>query len=82
MKSKIIFILTAAFLCVGLTAWTTGSMKKKLNEYHKFKRYAEKKGESFCGPEDPVELWKNFFGKCEKYQVSAYYALIIKDYNL
>ena len=29
MKSKIIFILTATFLCAALTAWTTGSMKKK-----------------------------------------------------
>ena len=43
-----------------------------LNKYHKFKRYAEKKGENFCGPKDPVELWKNFFGMCEKYQVSVF----------
>ena len=43
-----------------------------LKGYHKFKQYAEKTGENFCGPADPVELWKDFFEVCEKYKVSSY----------
>ena len=41
--------------------------------YNSFKQYAKRMGEKFYGPEDPVELWKSFFGMCEKYQVSAYH---------
>ena len=40
--------------------------------YNTFKRYAENKGEEFCGIANPVELCNNFFSLCEKYQGTAY----------
>jgi len=48
-----------------------------LKGYYNFKRYAEKKGEKFLGPEDPLEASKKFFAICKKYDVSAY-----REYDL
>jgi hypothetical protein len=43
-----------------------------LKGYDKFKRYAQTKGKTFMGPNDPFEACKQFFDRCEKYNVTAY----------
>ena len=42
-----------------------------LKRYGRFKRYAEEKGENFCGPADPEEAVKNFFAKLDDHKVTA-----------